>query len=118
MDIFNKKLLKEKKAIEFFEKSFKKKIPPYWYDNTISNIEEKIKIILNLIEKQQKEIDHWKKGIEIVDKDHKNYINKQYNKILEKEEIIEKQNKIIDKMADNIFNIIDYFTNKVDKEGR
>ena len=51
----------EKKAVEFFEKSFKKKIPPYWYDNTIYNIEEKIKIILNLIEKQQKEIEKNKK---------------------------------------------------------
>ena len=50
----------EKEAIEFFEKSFKKKIPPYWYDDTISNIEEKIKVILNLIEKQSKEIEHQK----------------------------------------------------------
>lgn len=50
----------EKKAIEFFEKSFKKKIPPYWYDDTISNIEEKIKTLLNLIEKQQKEIEELK----------------------------------------------------------
>lgn len=64
--------------------------------------EEDAKIILNLIEKQQKEIDYWKKGIQIVDKDHKNYINKQYNKILEKEEIIEKQNKIIDKINSKI----------------
>ena len=48
----------ERKAIEFFEKSFKKKIPPYWYDDTISNIEEKIKTLLNLIEKQSKEIEH------------------------------------------------------------
>lgn len=47
----------EKEAIEFFEKSFKKKIPPYWYDDTISNIEEKIKTILNLIQKQSKIID-------------------------------------------------------------
>ena len=46
----------EKEAVEFFEKSFKKKIPPYWYDDTISNIEEKIKTLLNLIEKQSKEI--------------------------------------------------------------
>lgn len=50
----------EKKAIDFFEKSFKKKIPPYWYDDTISNIEEKIKTLLNLIEKQQKEIEELK----------------------------------------------------------
>lgn len=60
----------EKKAIEFFEKSFKKKIPPYWYDNTISNIEEKIKIILNLIEKQQKEIEKNKElEMQLLEKD-------------------------------------------------
>ena len=50
----------EKQAIEFFEKSFKKKIPPYWYDDTIFNIEEKIKTILNIIEKQSKEIEELK----------------------------------------------------------
>ena len=44
----------EKEAIDFFEKSFNKKYPPYWYDDTISNIEEKIKTILNLIQKQDK----------------------------------------------------------------
>ena len=53
----------EKEAIEFFEKSFKKKIPPYWYDDTISNIEEKIKTVLNLIQKQDKIIDKFSKAL-------------------------------------------------------
>lgn len=55
----------EKRAIDFFKKSFNKKIPPFWYDDTISNIEEKIKTILNHIEKQQADI---KKKDNIIDK--------------------------------------------------
>ena len=47
----------EKKAIDFLKNHLRKKIPPYWYDDTIANIEEKIKTILNLIKKQQAEIE-------------------------------------------------------------
>lgn len=68
----------EKQAIDFFEKSFKKKIPPYWYDDTISNIEGKIKTILNLIEKQQKELEQ--------EKEKNKELEKQY-KILEVEKV-------------------------------
>lgn len=55
---------KEKQAIEFFKKSLKKKTPPYWYDDTLFNIEKKIKIILNLTKKQQKEIESRLKEID------------------------------------------------------
>ena len=45
----------EKKVIEYFKKSFTSKTPPYWYDDTIENSEIKIKTLVNLIEKLQKE---------------------------------------------------------------
>lgn len=45
----------EKKAIEYFKKSFISKTPPYWYDDTIENSEIKIKTLVNLIEKLKKE---------------------------------------------------------------
>ena len=54
-------------------------------------------IILNLIQKQEKEIQHWKKGMEIVDKDHKNYIQKQdteINKLKQENHTLKEQGKM------------------------
>ena len=44
------------KAILYFKNSFEKTTPPFWYDYTIANNEEQIKLLINLIDEQQQEI--------------------------------------------------------------
>ena len=88
----------ERKAIEYFEKSFEKRVPPYWYDDTIANNEEQIKILLNLIEKQQKELLKYK-----TDK-----IEKQQKEI----EDLKKPKYIIDLKTNNITILTNDFISK------
>lgn len=56
-----------------------------------------VDILLNLIEKQQKEIEHWKAGMKIVERDKNNHIER-----LEKElnSLKEKNKEAIDYMYD------------------
>lgn len=71
----------EKKAIERTQEHLTEMLKKYEMYNDQLDVQSHyrngdIKIILNLIEKQQKEIDHWKAGMKIVERDKNNHIER------------------------------------------
>lgn len=86
----------EKKAIEYW----KRDISLYHYNTQLCS-EHYAQIILNLIEKQQKEIEHWKAGMKIVEKDKNNHIErleKELEQEKEKNKELETENFSLNEM--------------------
>lgn len=77
----------EKKAIDYLQ---------LCYDlSTITNeILSNLGIVLNLIEKQQKEIVHWKAGMKIIEKDKNNHIERLERRIEE----LDSENEVLEEI--------------------
>ena len=79
----------QKEAIEYLEESV------LIYKNTLPKISEAIETVLNLIQEQEKEIEHWKNGFEReLESNRENACE-----LLKQDLIIRKKDKIIDELA-------------------
>ena len=91
-----------------------------------TQLEENIDRVLNLIKKQQEEIERLTKQSKNLDKQAQQYFETTIIQAQKFDEEIEKKDKIINEMADEIINgiykfktkkqILDYFTKKVGKD--
>lgn len=122
---------KEKKTIELLNKYTDRNFPcdSCKYCSERPNVNYSIKILLNLIEKQQKELEPIKKlniPVETLVSEFNRLEDLEDNTEMLKSEL-EKKDKIIDEMVDNIFLMngnkgctkkekIEYFTNKVEED--
>ena len=71
------------------------KYKDYEVTATLDQIDlESLVIVLNLIEKQQKEIEHWKAGMKIIEKDKNNHIERLERKIEE----LDSQNEVLEEI--------------------
>ena len=104
----------QKEAIEYLEESV------LIYKNTLPKISEAIETVLNLIQEQEKEIEHWKNGFEReLESNRENACE-----LLKQDLIIRKKDKIIDELAKafkqddvrSVQEIKQYFERKVKNE--
>lgn len=79
----------EREAIEYWKTHME---ILHW--NTQLASEHYIKVLLDLVEKQQKEIEHWKAGMKIIEKDKNNHIERLERKIKE----LDSQNEVLEEI--------------------
>ena len=91
----------EKQAIKELKNFKSDKDCKFWIG---LNGEKAIDIIINLIEKQSKEIEHWKAGMKITEKDKNNHIEKLEKKINEIEDKIKAKIEELDKEYKEAYN--------------